>query len=187
MKVYAWLIDFAHFRENCPTGIIPEWMQKVTHQNGIKQSVCQTRVNRAFRNLKSIRSNAEKKETKNDDKKPTKTMTLTQEVQENRIAHSWGAGQLEWRHTSILPVELAMRQGNVEIRHMREQIGVLRYPERRVPLLLDGSKAALVVLRQPFPTDAAVLVLIGRACHGDFLVFDRLFRQHLDLEPAGHV
>ena len=26
-KVYAWLIDFAHFRENCPTGIIPEWMQ----------------------------------------------------------------------------------------------------------------------------------------------------------------
>ena len=30
MRVYAWLIDFAHFRENCPTGIITEWMQKVT-------------------------------------------------------------------------------------------------------------------------------------------------------------
>ena len=26
MKVNAWLIDFAHFRENCPTGIIPEWL-----------------------------------------------------------------------------------------------------------------------------------------------------------------
>ena len=38
MKVYAWLIDFAHFRENCPTGIIPEWMQKVTRHNGIIQS-----------------------------------------------------------------------------------------------------------------------------------------------------
>ena len=37
MRVYAWLIDFAHFRENCPTGIIPEWMQKVTQQNGIIQ------------------------------------------------------------------------------------------------------------------------------------------------------
>ena len=23
---HAWLIDFAHFRENCPTGIIPEWL-----------------------------------------------------------------------------------------------------------------------------------------------------------------
>ena len=32
-----WLIDFAHFRENCPTGIIPEWMQKVTRHNGIIQ------------------------------------------------------------------------------------------------------------------------------------------------------
>ena len=31
-----WLI-FAHFRENCPTGVIPEWMQKVTRHNGIKQ------------------------------------------------------------------------------------------------------------------------------------------------------
>ena len=37
MKVYAWLIDFAHFRENCPTGIIPEWMQKVTQHNGMIQ------------------------------------------------------------------------------------------------------------------------------------------------------
>ena len=37
MKVYAWLIDFAHFRENCPTGIIPEWMQKVTEHDGIIQ------------------------------------------------------------------------------------------------------------------------------------------------------
>ena len=35
MKVYAWWIDFAHFRENCPTGVIPEWMQKVTQHNGI--------------------------------------------------------------------------------------------------------------------------------------------------------
>ena len=26
MEVYAWLIDFAHFRKNCPTGIIPEWL-----------------------------------------------------------------------------------------------------------------------------------------------------------------
>ena len=34
MKVYAWLIDFAHFRENCPTGVIPEWRQKVTQHNG---------------------------------------------------------------------------------------------------------------------------------------------------------
>ena len=39
MKVYAWLIDFAHFRRNCPTGIIPEWMQKVTQHNGITQCV----------------------------------------------------------------------------------------------------------------------------------------------------
>ena len=32
------LIDwFAHFRENCPTGIIPEWMQKVTQHNEIMQ------------------------------------------------------------------------------------------------------------------------------------------------------
>ena len=31
------MIDFAHFRENCPTGIIPEWMQKVTRHNGIIQ------------------------------------------------------------------------------------------------------------------------------------------------------
>ena len=37
MKVYAWLIDFARFRENCPTGIIPEWMRKVTQHNGIIQ------------------------------------------------------------------------------------------------------------------------------------------------------
>ena len=30
------LIDwFAHFRENCPTGVIPEWMQKVTQHEGI--------------------------------------------------------------------------------------------------------------------------------------------------------
>ena len=35
MKVCAWLIDFAHFRENCPTGIIPEWIQKVTQHSGI--------------------------------------------------------------------------------------------------------------------------------------------------------
>ena len=35
IKVYAWLVDFAHFREKCPTGIISEWMQKVTWQNGI--------------------------------------------------------------------------------------------------------------------------------------------------------
>ena len=34
---YAWLIDFAHFRENCPTGLIPEWMQKVTEHDGIMQ------------------------------------------------------------------------------------------------------------------------------------------------------
>ena len=37
MKGYAWLIDFAHFRGNCPTGLIPEWMQKVTRQNGTIQ------------------------------------------------------------------------------------------------------------------------------------------------------
>ena len=37
MKVYAWLIDFAHFRKDCPMGIIPEWMQKVTRHNGIMQ------------------------------------------------------------------------------------------------------------------------------------------------------
>ena len=35
MKVHAWLIDFAHFRENCPTGIIPKWRQKVTQHYGI--------------------------------------------------------------------------------------------------------------------------------------------------------
>ena len=34
MTVHAWLIDFAHFWENCPTGVIPEWMQKVTEHNG---------------------------------------------------------------------------------------------------------------------------------------------------------
>ena len=37
MKVHAWLIDFAPFRENCPTGIIPESKQKVTPHNGIAQ------------------------------------------------------------------------------------------------------------------------------------------------------
>ena len=37
MKFYAWLIDFIDFRENCPTGVIPEWMQKVTQHNGIIQ------------------------------------------------------------------------------------------------------------------------------------------------------
>ena len=37
MEVYAWLIDFAPFRENCPTGIFPEWMQKVTRRNGTIQ------------------------------------------------------------------------------------------------------------------------------------------------------
>ena len=37
MKVYAWLIDFTRFRENCPMGIISEWMQKVTQHNGIIQ------------------------------------------------------------------------------------------------------------------------------------------------------
>ena len=37
MKVYAWLIDFAHFRKNCPTGIIPEWMHKVTEHNRMTQ------------------------------------------------------------------------------------------------------------------------------------------------------
>ena len=37
MEVYAWLINFAHFRENCPMGIIPEWMQKVTPHNEIIQ------------------------------------------------------------------------------------------------------------------------------------------------------
>ena len=37
MKIHACLIDFAHFRENCPTGIIPEGMQKVTQHNGIMQ------------------------------------------------------------------------------------------------------------------------------------------------------
>ena len=39
MKVYAWLIDLTRFRENCPTGIIPEWMQKVTQHNGIVQYI----------------------------------------------------------------------------------------------------------------------------------------------------
>ena len=37
MKVYAWLIDFAHFRENCSMGIISEWMYEVTQHNGIIQ------------------------------------------------------------------------------------------------------------------------------------------------------
>ena len=37
MKVYAWLIALARFRENCPTGIIPEWKQKVTPHNGMIQ------------------------------------------------------------------------------------------------------------------------------------------------------
>ena len=37
MKVYAWLIDFAHGRKNGPTGIIPEWMQKVTQHSGVMQ------------------------------------------------------------------------------------------------------------------------------------------------------
>ena len=40
MKVYAWLIDFALFlRENCPTGIILEWMQKVT-QHTVPNCTC---------------------------------------------------------------------------------------------------------------------------------------------------
>ena len=37
VKVYDWLIDFAPLRENCPTGIIPEWMQKLTQHNGMMQ------------------------------------------------------------------------------------------------------------------------------------------------------
>ena len=37
MEVYAWLIDFAHVRKNCPTGIIPEWMQKVTRYDEMIQ------------------------------------------------------------------------------------------------------------------------------------------------------
>ena len=37
MKVYAWLIDFAHFWGNCPTDMIPEWRRKVTWHNGIVQ------------------------------------------------------------------------------------------------------------------------------------------------------
>ena len=32
-----WLINFAHIRENCPTGIIPECMPKVTQHNGMRQ------------------------------------------------------------------------------------------------------------------------------------------------------
>ena len=52
MKVYAWLIDFAHFRENCPTGVIPEWMQKVTRHNGIIQWM-------RFSKLNSVESSIE--------------------------------------------------------------------------------------------------------------------------------
>ena len=37
IKVYAWLIDFAHFWENCPTGMISGWVQNVTQHNGIIQ------------------------------------------------------------------------------------------------------------------------------------------------------
>ena len=37
MTVYAWLIDFGHFRENSPTGIISEWTRKVTEHNEIIQ------------------------------------------------------------------------------------------------------------------------------------------------------
>ena len=33
MKVHVWLIDFTHFRENCPTGVI----SRVTEHNGIMQ------------------------------------------------------------------------------------------------------------------------------------------------------
>ena len=42
MEVYAWLIDFAHFWENGPTGIIPEWMQKVNQYNGLIQYILDT-------------------------------------------------------------------------------------------------------------------------------------------------
>ena len=37
MKVHAWLVDFAHCRENCPTGMISGWVRKVTQHNGVIQ------------------------------------------------------------------------------------------------------------------------------------------------------
>ena len=47
MKVCAWLIDFAHFRENCPPAMISEWMQ----HNGIKNILfrCAFAISIAFR------------------------------------------------------------------------------------------------------------------------------------------
>ena len=37
MKVQAWLIDLIHRRKNCPTGMISEWVQKVTEHSGTIQ------------------------------------------------------------------------------------------------------------------------------------------------------
>ena len=37
MKVYAWLIDLIHCQENCPTGMISGWVQKVTEHRGTIQ------------------------------------------------------------------------------------------------------------------------------------------------------
>ena len=37
MKVYPWLIDLIHRRKNGPTGMISEWVQKVTEHRGAIQ------------------------------------------------------------------------------------------------------------------------------------------------------
>ena len=46
MKVYAWLIDLIHRRENCPTGMISGRVQKVTQHNG--QSIIKVKVSALF-------------------------------------------------------------------------------------------------------------------------------------------
>ena len=53
-KGYTWLIDFAHFRENCPTGIIPQSVQKVTQHNGIIQYFMTHRDSETLINLGCI-------------------------------------------------------------------------------------------------------------------------------------
>ena len=39
-KVHAWLIDLIHRRENCPTGMISGWVQKVTEHRGTIKNFC---------------------------------------------------------------------------------------------------------------------------------------------------
>ena len=54
MKVYAWLIDLIHRRKNCPTGMIPGWVQKVTEHRGTIQYANADVLCKAIQRKKSL-------------------------------------------------------------------------------------------------------------------------------------